>query len=310
MIYIMYGTESFIKDQNIKKILSEMDKNSIIKYDLNINNIEEIINEALTVSLFSFKKAIVIYNSDIFTAKKNTIEHNISRFEQYLENPNSNTIMLFITDSEKLDERKKITKLIKNNGQIINCNNCNNHKNVILSLFKDYEINDECISLLIDRVGNNLDIINKEIEKIISFKDDNKKITKEDILNITSKNLQPDLFLFIDNIVSKNIEKSMLIYNDLLIYNEEPIKIIVMLSNQFRLIYQTKLLMQRGYDLTYIANELNIHPYRVKLALEKGRLYTLDTLLYYIEKLADLDYEIKTGQIDKKIGFELFILNV
>jgi len=93
-------------------------------------------------------------------------------------------------------------------------------------------------------------------------------------------------------------------------YNEEPIKIIVMLANQFRIIYQSKEMYKKGYTENDIASTLNIHPYRIKLALNKAKEYNSKDLLNYIKKLSDLDIGIKTGNINKEIGLELFIINL
>jgi len=101
------------------------------------------------------------------------------------------------------------------------------------------------------------------------------------------------------------------VYEDLMEYNnEEPTKIVVMLSNQFRLIYQARNLYKKGYSEKDIASLLNIHPYRIKLAITKGNNFQDSVLLAYLEKLSDLDIKIKTGTIDKELGLELFILNI
>ena len=92
--------------------------------------------------------------------------------------------------------------------------------------------------------------------------------------------------------------------------NEEPIKILIILANQFRIMYQAKELYSKGYSGNDIAKILDIHPYRIKLALEKNYNYSSKKLLSYLEALANLDYSIKTGMIDASLGLELFIMEV
>ena len=93
----------------------------------------------------------------------------------------------------------------------------------------------------------------------------------------------------------------------MIINGEEPIKILVILANQFRIIYQAKELYKKGYSGNDIATQIGIHPYRIKLALEKAVNYDSKTLLNYLSKLADLDYDIKIGNIDASLGLEFFI---
>ena len=111
-------------------------------------------------------------------------------------------------------------------------------------MFDNYKIDNNCINLLVDRVGNNLEILHQEIEKIKQYKDKDLNISKEDIINLTSKNIENDFFALIENIVSKNKEKAMESYFEI-IKDEEPIKIIVVLANKFRLIYQAKRLYKQ-----------------------------------------------------------------
>ena len=237
-----------------------------------------------------------------------SIDHDTNLLLEYFSNLNPDTTIIFLVDTEKLDERKKITKKIKEIGKVIEINPKRDIKPIVRNMFDDIKIPEEVLDLLISRVGNNLYMIENEVAKLKLIADS--VITVKDVINVTSKNSEPDIFLFIESIVNKNIKKSYQIYNDLMVSNEEPIKIIVMLANQFRLIYQAKLLVKRGYDLNYIASALDIHPYRVKLALESGKNYDEVILLNYIKELADIDYKIKIGEIDKTLAFELFILNI
>ena len=55
---------------------------------------------------------------------------------------------------------------------------------------------------------------------------------------------------------------------------------------------------------------LSIHPFRIKKALEKGRMFSSEILLSYIKQLAELDYQIKNGGINKRLGLELFLLGL
>ncbi|MBE6144302.1 MAG: DNA polymerase III subunit delta [Firmicutes bacterium] len=312
MLYLLYGTEKFLIDKEIKKIIKneQIDSLNVNHFDLNLDTLENIIDDAQTISLFNDKKVIIINNSNIFTAKKNNIEQNTQVFEQYLENINPDTILIFVLYEEKLDERKKIVKVFKQKGQVQLFSNNTNIHNLVKEMFSGYQINFNTINLLIDRVGKNLAILEQEANKIITYKGDDINITDEDVVSLTHKSFDIDIFALIDAIIKKDKLQALNIYHEMLKLNEEPIKIIVMLSNQFRIIYQTKEMYKKGYTENDIASTLAIHPYRIKLALNSSRNYSNQNLLEYIKKLADLDIGIKTGNINKEIGLELFIINL
>lgn len=299
MTYIIYGLNDFLIKSAIDSIIkkNKIDSDSITNYN-NEFVLEDILNDAETMPLFGDKKLILV-DGDIFD------NNNSKVLEKYLKKENLSTIIVFIIRNEKLDERKKIIKLISNK---IECNKVNVNS-FAKNLFEGYQINNTTINKLIIRVGENLYNLTNEIEKLKIFKI-NDKIINDDDLVITVKNVDDDIFGFIDSVINKNYEKIVEVYHELLKKNGEPIAIIVMIANQVRLLYQTKLLYSRGITSDGIASTLEVHPYRVKLALEKGKNYSEKTLLGLLEKLADLDIAIKSGKIEADIGLELFLLGM
>lgn len=310
MIHLLYGLEKYLIDKEINKILenNSIDKINISNYNLEETNFKDIIDDAQTISMFGDKKAIIVDNSYIFTGKNIKNDSDPELFLEYFKNQNPDTILIFNIIHEKLDERKKLVKEIKKIATVKEFNKGGNLNSIVKDMFDDYNINFSEINLLIDRVGNNLEIISQEINKIKSYKDSDKNITKEDIINLTSKNIDIDIFAFIDTLINKDKEKAIETYYEMLKNGEEPIKILVILANQFRIMYQAKELYKQGYSGNDIASSLGIHPYRIKLALEKVRNYDSNTLLNFLSKLADLDYDIKIGNLEASLGLELFVL--
>ena len=304
MIYLLYGNKDYRINDEIEKITKNIDKINITKYDLNVDDIKEVINDAETYSLFEEKKVIIIENANMFTGSTSKDSEII---EKYMENENPLTTLILIVRGEKIDSRKKITKLLQKKGKILEFNEDINIDNLIKKELKNYKIDYQTLNLFKNRVGTNPLIIENEINKIKLYKND-KEITKEDILNVTTKTIEIDIFKLIDDIVKGNKDSAIEIYHEMLKVNEEPLKIVIMLANQFRIMYQSKELMLKGYTEKDIASLLKIHPYRVKLALQNSRNYSSKTILKYLNDLADIDIGIKTGKLNKDLALELFIL--
>lgn len=313
-MYLLYGLEQYLIDVKIKKIIEENNINNIDinRYNLENTSIEDIIDDACTISLFQNKKLIIVENSYIFTSTNNKKlpEQNIDKLINYIENYTDETVIIFTILKDKIDTRKKLVTLIKKNGIVLEFNKINNISEIVYELFKPYKITKDTVQLFINRVGNNLNILSNEIEKIKIFKDTDLNINNDDIINLTNKNIDLDIFKLIDNIIIGNKKEALECLHEMIKYGEEPIAIVIILANQIRIIYQSKILIKQGYSEYEIANLLEIHEFRVKKALEKGRNYKIDTILNKLEELADLDYQIKSGIIDKNIGLELFILNM
>ena len=305
MVYLLYGTKDFSIEEEIKKISKDIDEMNISKYDLNNDMLSLVLEDAKTISLFGDKKLVIAENANMFTGSTSKDSELI---EEYLNHINENTILILTVHNDKLDTRKKITKQVKKVGKVLEFNDDLDMTSLVRRLFKDYNIDYKTINLFLDRVGNNPLIIQSEINKIKIYKGNDRNITDEDILNLTVKLIEIDIFKLIDYIIKKDKEKALELYYEMLKMNEEPIKIIVILANQFRIMYQSKELLKKVYSEKDIAATLKIHPYRVKLAIQNSRSYTSEILLKYLNDLADIDIGIKTGTLNKDLALELFIL--
>ncbi len=314
MIYLYYGLESFLIKKEIKSILLKEHIEAINQntYDLENSTLDDIIEDASTMSLFGDKKAIIVENSYIFTGTTNQKlpTQNIDLLNQYFQNINNNTLLFFIVNKDSIDKRKKIVSELKKVGIIKEFTTLSNQSDYIKTLFEPYQLSSSDLTYFQERVGNDLATIEQEIQKLKSYKADDYKITKQDIMDVTCKNVDTDIFNLIDHIITGNKAKALESYTMMIQLGEEPIKIVIMLANQFRIMYQSKQMFKKGYSEKDISTRLNIHPYRIKLALQKSHNFDEELLLDYLKKLSNLDYEMKSGKIDKNIGLELFILSI
>ena len=308
MIYLLYGNLEALITDYISKIITKHKINdlNISKYNIN-DNLTDIIEDANTLSLFDDKKLIIINNNALFVGKKSV---DTIALEKYIINSNPNTILIFVVNEEKLDTRRKLYKNIKEKGEVFEFNKLPNINTYVKNLFSGYTITNDSINLLIKRVGNDLNRLKQEIEKIKIYKINDKLITDSDIIDCTVEKIDINIFNFIDNIIRKNKSETIKTYKELLKIGEEPIKIIVLLANQFRLMYQSKLLTSKGYSEDDIASLLHVKRYPVHLAIQKSYHYNKEVLIDNLEQLADLDIKIKSGEIDKNLALELFLLRL
>lgn len=309
-IYLIYGSNYSLIKKELDKIIDG--KSDVVKYDLNISNVSELLDDACCMSLFEESKTIIGQNALFLTNEKTSINHDIEYLSNYLNDDNHNNIIIFTIISDKLDERKKIVKLVKEKANVIHKESIvtKNLPSFVVKEFKDngYSISISDSNYFINLVGSNIDIIISEINKLILYKDGEKNINKKDIDNISSKAFKEDSFDLTNAIVKKDYKRIFESYNELLELNEEPIKIIALLESQFALIYEVKMLAKHKKSDQEISNILNVHPYRIKLALECDYFdYEAANIL---KSLHDLDYKIKSGKIDKYNGLQMFLLSL
>lgn len=317
-LYLVYGKNRVRIDETVNKLtkdyLETVDDFNRIVFDYIETEVEHIIEECITLPFLSDRKVVIVKDAFLFTAekKRTSVNQNIDKMIQYIEDKEDDTLLIFVTSAEKLDNRKKITKLIKKQGKIIECEEMNERELVqyINDAVKSegLTIRNDAVNELLNRTGVNYTIVKNELEKLMLFVDD--IITVEDVNIIVSKSLEANVFSLTDFILKDQKQEAVNVFRDLILQKEEPIKLLGLISSQFRLYYQTKILMNEGMRQDEISSRLKVHPYRVKLAMSQVNQYPLETLLQKMVLIRDMDYELKSTYLDSESLFEVFISKI
>ncbi len=308
MIYLIYSLDKEMIEKYLSKLIlkESIIDNSVIRYTLNEDNVNDILEECNTMSLFSLKKLVILESTNALSSKGKEI----TEITKYLDNYNKNVILVFTSLSDKVDTRKKIYKKINEIGKIECLNKDNNYlKKLINEKINDYKMNDIVIDYFLNKVGSNINNIENELDKLMIYKLDEKEILKEDIDSMCISNMEEEIFALSDAIIKNDNKKALELYNLFITRNYEVTQMIGLIASQFRFLLQIKLLYNKGKSNDEIAKLLEVHPYRVKLAINNCYYYSVESLSSYLNKLFELDKNIKLGLIDKNIFFQLFILN-
>ncbi|MDD3241373.1 MAG: DNA polymerase III subunit delta [Bacilli bacterium] len=309
MIYLIISEDNFSITQELNNIITNNKDSEIIKYDLLETKLDTVIETLDTYNFFSNKKIVVCENPTFITNEQNKLitDNDLLKLENYLNNPSKENILIFIVKT-KLDERKKLTKKIKEVSAILD--KPLNINSYIKNHLEDYKMDLKTIDYLIRHCKDNKDRIINEFEKLKLFKYDNKIIDINDINNYVTKTMDDNIFDLIDSIIKKDKKKALQIYEELISQNEEPIKILVLIANKFRTLYQIKVLSKKGLNNDDIAKKLSLHPYTVKLSKEMALNYSETEILNNLLKLSQIDYDIKVGNTFNNISLELFIIEL
>lgn len=307
--YLIYGIDRSIVNNELNKVIKSLRVDDIVKYDMNNSAILDVIEDASTVGLFSSNKIIILDDCYFLSANKSI--DNIEELEAYIENYNPNNYCIFISYTDKVDTRKKIYKLLKSNGKIIEQVNIDDD---YLINYIDDELNKEGykmedVNYFINKVGKNLYNAKNELNKLMMYKLDTKSITNNDIDKITIRSIEEEIFALTDAVILKNTSKALNLLDEFLKKDYEEIQIIMLLASQFRFLFQVKRLLNKGKSEGEIARILEVNPYRVKFTVKKLYSYTEGMLLDYISKLAKMDHDIKLGLVNKRLALELFVIN-
>ena len=300
-LILIEGENSVLIQKEIDKIINKLTNYELIKYDLNEIEFNKIIEDLDTYDMFLKQKVIIGYNP-LFLVEKTDFKED--KFLKYINNPSDNILILVVN---KLNNRLKLVTEIKKVFKIITIKNID-YSTFIENNLEDYKMDKSTIQYFLNKVGQNYNIIESELEKLKLYKVDKKIITKEDIDLVSNRNIESSIFDLIDSIVKKDKKKVYELYEHFLSSGTEIIQIMIMLANQIRLIYNVKVL-NRLSD-SEISNLLEVHEYPVKLARNKGYNYSKKELLNMLYNLAILDEDIKSNKCLQNISFLTFIMQI
>lgn len=321
-IYTVYGDIPELIEKETNHIINNYldgepkDDFNYIKFNLYETNFNQIIEEAMTLPLFSSKKVVLIQNAYIFTGEKVAKDQvvDMNTIIEFLEKYDGDTLLVFEVTTLKLDERKKVVKTLKKQAKLKKVEQMSEAemKQWIHSyLNQNYkEIKQDALDQFLTLTGIHYQLINQELEKLLLYIGDKPTINLEDVRSIVNRSLEQNVFLLTEHIQNKQKQKAVLLMRDLIQLKEEPIKLLALITSNYRLYYQSLILNQKGYSEQQIAKTVGAHPYRVKLALRQARQYSLESLLDKMNICAETDYQLKSSYMDKVLLLELFILKL
>lgn len=321
MIYFFYGDEEFNISNKIKEFKSRLDQDFAEMSYKYFNNpkFPDLIS-AIKSQPMMFGKMLVEINCLGYLSGKSSDDKSFDdkQFKQLaeaLDCSSENVDVVFTAqippDSQKkIDKRKKIFKLLsKYNAQEFN--QIPSYKTAELEGWikqqaksKDLKISDEVAGAILFQVGSNLRMLDSELEKLKIYAGKS-PVTKEMIKEICVTN--EDLFVFIDYLVEGNKSKALLEYQKLLA-KKHPLEILSVLHTLLHGRIQIKAYSAK-HSPDEIAKIINMHPFRVKMEIQKLKNISLKDLVKLKKNLTDAEYKIKSGQsnldIDKEIEYAI-----
>ena len=302
MIYLIYSTSYHLLEEELDNIFKEKDDIEVI--DFNNSNINEIVNLASYTSLFNDNKNIIVKNFDVSTK-------DIDLLESYIKSPNPLTTLVFITDN-KVDERKKIVKLFKDQKTFINIKPLN-YKDISQKLIQvarknGYKLYQNDANYITFASLSNYDIAYNQLEKVFLYYNKPCDIEKSVLDKLISHSLDDNNFKFVDAVIKRNIFDAMKLIDDFKLFKIEPIVLVAMLAKEYRNLLIAKDLYTKGYSNDKIKESLGLADWQVDKVINNTYNYSINELEDKILALTKLDYDLKTSAIDKYLGLEMFIL--
>jgi DNA polymerase-3 subunit delta len=230
----------------------------------------DVINACRRYPMFSERQVVLL--------KEAQQMKDIEKLESYIENPLGSTILVVSYKEKKVDGRTKFAKLLKERGVLLSTKKI--YENQLPQWTEEivrshgYEISKKALMLLVDHIGNDLNRIENEIEKILVNLGKRKTISEDDIEEFIGISKEFNVFEFQNALAAKDLANCIRIVQ----YFEAnpkaaPIQLILpSLYSFFSKLYMIHGLNSR--DEKTVAASIGVNPFFVKDYLQAVKTYS------------------------------------
>jgi DNA polymerase III subunit delta len=209
-IYWLEGEEPYYIDMVVNyaehKILNESEAsfNLTVFYGRDADW-ASVVNACMRYPMFAEKQVVLL--------KEAQHMKDIEKLENYVNKPLASTVFVIAYKDKKLDGRTKFNKLIKEKGELVTTKKLYDNQlpewtgQMITS--HGLTINPKALALLVDHIGNDLNRLQNEVEKLSVNLAARKNITEEDIETYIGISKEFNVFELQDAIAQKNLAKAI-----------------------------------------------------------------------------------------------------
>lgn len=306
-IYLLYGEEGYLRKQyrdRLVKALANPDDTMNYHYFEGKDILpEKLIDLSETMPFLAERRVIVVENSGFF---KNAQE----KLADYLKELPETTVFLFV--EEQADKRGKMFKVCKDKGYAAEFEMQNEAilKRWIVGIIskEGKQITQRALDLFLERCGSDMENIASELEKLLCYTLSKPDITEPDVDAVCTRQISNRIFDMIESVAQKRQQAALYLYYDLLALKEPPMRILFLITRQFNMLYQTKLLRKKGYDAKTIGAKLGLAPFIANKYLSQSSRFKTADLRTAIEVCVQAEENVKTGKMADRLAVELLII--
>lgn len=325
--FIFIGEELYLGKQFLEGIKATLNPDFLmfnyIEVDQKAEAFEETMMKIESVPMMDSKKIVHIKNFNYAIDSNTWSKAEIKEFEQRLPSIPEDTVVIIANDEVKkagnLGLYKSLSKLVC----VIQLDRLNapDLRGLLQGRFDaslgksrlPKQILEEVIKLS-GYLEKNSTVSLFDVEemaiKIEGLFNENGTITQNDLYRLFEQKREADLFRLLNAIRDKDKKRAFFEYHLLRESGEPNIKIMVTLAKLLSTMVKSSYYMAEGHSTAEIAKALGKNPYAIESGTVFVRRFGRRKLIHIIDRIIEVDYQMKTGQIGEEVYGELALLGI
>lgn len=310
-LYLFLGEEEFIKKEALELLTQKLIQPGLESFNLNYLDAEEteiadIINLASTVPVGSERRLVIVKNTHKFELSEK------KQLSDFLPKIAKTTCLVLL--ATELSEKDKLYTTTSNSGVIVQFVD---FRGVSLSKWiaeqfatKKKKIDSGTIKFLEETGGNNLNLLSREIEKIVTYVGERENIKKEDIEKVAVASERWKVYQLADQIVQKDTQKALGTLDEILLYGETSSTVNYWISDHFMGLLRTKSYPKKDWAGLVDYLGLGKRAFVAKKYSEQVKNFSHTQLEKAVEYLYQTELDLRSNLSSPKISLEVLIYNL
>ncbi|MCX5632213.1 MAG: DNA polymerase III subunit delta [Phycisphaerae bacterium] len=342
-IYVIAGKDGFLVKNECERLLDELIEpeqrtTGLWRVEGRDTPITNVLDELRTLPFFGERRVAVIENADKTILKKQAEEEggdtsttlsageseepkegadetasvNRAILERYFDKPSTSGVLVLTVSSWPSNTR--LAKKLGQFGKLITVSELNS--NSLISYIRNYardqhnkEISYNAAQELIEFIGEEPGMLCSEIDKLAAYSNSAKMITEKDIEAASGHNRIFGVFEVIDSMTAgdtgKALEKFRLMFQS---DKKAEYTVLGAFAWHFRRMFSASAMLKNGQGAETIARKLRI--WNSDGFFGTLRKMPLERIGSCLKRLAEIDYDVKTGRATAETAIETMIVNL
>jgi DNA polymerase-3 subunit delta len=338
VFYIFHGEDEFARAEELAGLRSKLAAGDPVMADLNTSlldgsrlSLDELVHVCDTIPFMAERRLVIVHGllTRLAPGRKTKGQESaqdegpawkrsfLTSLVEYLPGLPPTTRLIFVED-KTLPASHAILHLAKEEGR---------KQKAFIKLFakaKDSElpawierrarskggtISHEAVMALAVLVGNDLRLLDQEIEKLLLYAN-GRQVNSEDVQALVSQAREASIFDLVDCVGRRQTDRALNLLHRLLDEGEAPLYLLAMLARQIRILIQVSELRAKGLSQPEIVDRLQLHPYVVEKSLAQASNFDMAQLEAAHQRLTNTDWAIKTGRLDQVLALDLLVTDL
>ncbi|MFV0465170.1 MAG: DNA polymerase III subunit delta [Lachnospiraceae bacterium] len=305
--YLFFGEEDYLKKQYKEKLLAALidrkDNMNFTTFQGKNSSANSMIDLSETMPFLSERRVILVEDSGFFKSSNDELA-------QYLGSVPDTSCLLFV--ETEIDKRTKTYKAVRNHGAVVEFARQDETILIkwILSKIKREKknISEAAIQLFLSRTGSDMSNIDRELEKLFCYTLNKDVIGLSDVAEITTERIQNKIFDMVDALAVHNKNLALNLYYDLLSLKEPPMRILFLITRQFRLLALVKEMGLQQRSNAKAAKAAGVPEFAIRKLQIQAKNYSKTEILQILSDSIDVEEAVKTGKLDEKMAVEILLI--